>query len=197
MLLRPHFTSRAGSTVEPSRSGGYDSETYRLDNLTMHSPPILSLYHSFNKPMPSLSLSVFKQGRYGLPKWGTSKFDGARKVAPLTTLLIQWHISVGCFWTLYSPGTPLPPPPPSTSPTTAGRIVSPGTVTTGAVGRPPPPTTSAETLRRQQPSGASSWIPACRDLLLVLCLGLQDWISLLGRDRTDTSDRICTSEKTF
>ena len=36
MLLRPHFTSRAGSTVEPSRSGGYDSETYRLDNLTMH-----------------------------------------------------------------------------------------------------------------------------------------------------------------
>ena len=164
----------------------------------MHSLPIMSLYHSFNKPMPSLSLSVFKQGRHGLPKWGTSKFDGARKVvAPLIILLIQGHISVGCFWTLYSPGTRLPPPPPSTSPTTVGRIVSPGTVTTGAAGRPRPPTTSAETRRRQQPSGASSWIPACRDLLPVLCLGLQDWISLLGRDRTETSDRICTSEKTF
>ena len=54
----------------------------------MHSLPIMSLYHSFNKPMPSVWLSVLKQGRYGLPKWGTSKFDGARKVVtPLT-----------CFW---------------------------------------------------------------------------------------------------
>ena len=67
VIGRPHFTSRAGSTVEPSRSGGYDSETYRFP-IGFHILIIMHFMSREDMDFPNGELpSLMERGRYAPP----------------------------------------------------------------------------------------------------------------------------------